>query len=120
MPNGLRWCIILGQLVDERTGENIIEETVDLRNQVALRRLRPGLSPEDGEDLHTADYRPTSISELWCSSSWRRSSMDRHDFNRTTYICITSHTFSFCTDSNQKRLKEPPVLLLTRQLFSFK
>src|SRR5258708_6850032 len=98
VSNSLRLRTIFGQLIDERAGQDIIEESVDLLDEIALRCLRPCLSPEDCEDLSVADQRAAAIGELWCRSNFCYfSPIKRYNLDRITSICIDSHVFSFYT-----------------------
>src|SRR5437588_12962337 len=64
VADGIGGNAVLGELIDERAGEDAVEEGVQLWDQVALGRLLPGAAPEDGEDLDSSQQRAVAVGEL--------------------------------------------------------
>ena len=70
--DGLGGNAVLGELPDQRTGQNEIEESVDLVDERALGSLLPGRPPKDGEDLDRGEQRSVPVGELRRGGGRRR------------------------------------------------
>src|SRR5579859_2567435 len=65
---------VLCQLVDERAGENEVEEAIDLVDQVSSWCLRPLGPPENSEDFHRGQQLPAAVGQFRSrcrSGCWR-------------------------------------------------
>src|SRR5215472_10960206 len=63
VPDRMAGNAVLVKLVDQRAGQDEIEEPVDLRRKLLLRRV-PGRAPENGEHFDIAEQRTISIGEM--------------------------------------------------------
>jgi hypothetical protein len=63
MSDGLPGDAVFGELVDEGTGEDKIEEGVDLAGERGVGRILPRCTPEDREDLDAGEQGAVAIGE---------------------------------------------------------
>src|SRR6266478_4861473 len=64
MADFLAGDAVFAELVEERAAEDEIKKLVGAREQIALRRLLPGRSPEYREDLNGGEQRTVAIGQL--------------------------------------------------------
>jgi len=55
---------ILGELIDQGTGQDVIEELIELTHHCGLRCVRPCATPENRKHLDRREEWPVAIREL--------------------------------------------------------
>src|SRR5207245_11459657 len=73
---------VFGELIHQRTGQYVVEEAIELRDQAGLRILLPAGTPEEGEHPHRGQQRAAAVSEVGVLRGRFERSPQRPDLNR--------------------------------------